>query len=82
MSLGVPTVVTGVAAEGMHLVHEHNAMIADDPERFADAVVRLWTSRELWERVSWNGRENIKTHFSREAAARSIAELLEWAGLG
>jgi O-antigen biosynthesis protein len=81
MSLGVPVVVTSVAAEGMHLVHEDNAMIADDPERFADAVVRLWTSRELWERVSWNGRQNIKTHFSREAAARSIADLLEWAGL-
>ncbi len=81
MSLGVPTVVTSIAAEGMYLVHEDNAMIADDAGRFADAVVRLWTSRKLWEKVSSNGRENIRRHFSREAAARSIADLLNWADL-
>ena len=34
MSLGVPTVVTSIAAEGMYLTHGENAMIAD---RSADA---------------------------------------------
>ncbi len=81
MALGVPTVLTSIAAEGMYLVHEENALIADDPDRFADEVVRLWTSRELWERVSAQGRESIREHFSVEAAAKRIDELLEWAGL-
>ena len=81
MALGVPTVLTSIAAEGMYLVHEENAMIADDPDRFADEVVRLWTSRELWERVSAQGLESIREHFSVEAAAKRIDELLEWAGL-
>ncbi len=48
MSFGVPTIVTSIAAEGMYLTDELDAMIADVPERFADAVVRLWTSSELW----------------------------------
>ena len=64
MALGVPTVVTSIAAEGMYLVHEDNCLIADDPENFADAVVRLWTSRALWERVSASGRRNLEEHFS------------------
>src|SRR5271157_4616713 len=81
MSFGVPAVVTRVAAEGMYLVHEQNAMIADDPEGFADAVVRLWTEPEIWHRLSVNGRENLREHFSVEAAGRRIDELLEWAGL-
>jgi glycosyltransferase involved in cell wall biosynthesis len=81
MALGVPTVLTSIAAEGMYLVHEENAMIADDPDRFADEVVRLWTSRELWEHVSAQGLESIREHFSVEAAAKPIDELLEWAGL-
>ena len=81
MALGVPTVLTSIAAEGMYLVHEENALIADDPDRFADEVVRLWTSRELWERVSAQGLESIREHFSVEAAAKPIDELLEWAGL-
>ena len=41
MALGVPAVVTSLAAEGMYLEHEQNAMIADDPQSFADAVVRV-----------------------------------------
>jgi glycosyltransferase involved in cell wall biosynthesis len=81
MLLGVPTVVTSMAAEGMYLVHEQDALIADDPESFADAVVRLWTSRELWERVSTNGRRNLREHFSVEAAAQALDDLLQWAGL-
>jgi glycosyltransferase involved in cell wall biosynthesis len=81
MALGVPTVVSSVAAEGMYLVHGLNALIADDPASFADAVVQLWTSTELWKRISTNGRENIREHFSVEAARRPIDELLQWAGM-
>jgi len=81
MSFGVPAVVTPMAAEGMYLVHEQNAMIAADPADFAAAVVRLWTEPELWHRLSGNGRENLREHFSEQAAGRHIDELLEWAGL-
>ena len=75
MSFGVPTVVTSIAAEGMYLTHELDAMIADDPERFADAVVRLWTSPELWRTVSQNGLRNLARTFlgrgCREAHRRA-----------
>ena len=81
MAFGVPTVVTSIAAEGMHLVHEESAMIAPDPASFADAVVRLWTNKTLWERVSNKGRESVREHFSVESAHRRIDELLSFAGL-
>ena len=81
MAHGVPTVVSSVAAEGMHLIHEHNAMIADDPASFAHAIDRLIHSRELWERISANGRENVREYFSVESASRQIDELLALAGL-
>ncbi len=81
MAYGIPNVVSTIAAEGMHLTHEHDAMIADLPASFADAVVRLWTSKALWERISANGRENVREHFSVESASRRIDELLAFAGL-
>ena len=81
MAYGVPSVVSTIAAEGMHLVHEHNAMIAGDPASFADAVLRLWTAKPLWQMVSANGRENVREHFSVESASRRIDELLAFAGL-
>ena len=82
MALGVPTVVTSIAAEGMHLRHEHDVMIADDPEAFAAAVVRLYSSEELWNRLSANGRASVRKHFSVEASSHRVDELLEWAGVG
>ena len=81
MSFGVPTVVTSVASEGMYLAHKENAMIADLPESFAEAVIELWTSPKLWRQLSQNGIQNLIDHFSVEAATRTIDELLEWAGL-
>ena len=81
MSFGVPTVVTSIAAEGMYLTDGENALVADLPESFADAVIRLWTSPELWRQVSRNGIKNLIDHFSVDAAAKPIDELLIWAGL-
>jgi O-antigen biosynthesis protein len=81
MSLGVPTVVTSIAAEGMNLAHEVHSMIADEPKGFAQAVVRLWSSPDLWRKISKNGLLNLQEHFSVEAAAGPIDELLAWAGL-
>jgi GT2 family glycosyltransferase len=52
MSLGLPVVTTSVGAEGMGLLHEVHALIADDPEGFADAVLRLYHDDALWERLS------------------------------
>jgi glycosyltransferase involved in cell wall biosynthesis len=81
MALGVPCVVTSLAAEGMHVVHGQDAMIADDPQAFADAVVRLCRSPDLWRTLSKNGRRNVQQHFSAQIAAERVDEMLEWAGL-
>ena len=81
MSFGVPTVVTSIAAEGMYLTDGDSAMIADEPESFADAVIALWTSPDLWLKVSKNGLRSLSDHFSIQAAAKPIDQLLEWAGL-
>jgi glycosyltransferase involved in cell wall biosynthesis len=80
MALGVPCVITSLAAEGMHLVHGQDAMIADDPQAFADAVVRVSRSANLWRTLSKNGRRNVQQHFSVDVAARRVDEMLKWAG--
>ena len=35
---------------------------------FADAVVRAYGDRGLWEQLAANGLDNIATHFSADAA--------------
>jgi glycosyltransferase involved in cell wall biosynthesis len=79
MSHGLPVVTTSIGAEGMMLVDGENALIADDPAAFADAVVRLATDEALWSRISVTGMRHVERHFSEEAALGRVAALLDFA---
>jgi glycosyltransferase involved in cell wall biosynthesis len=75
-SFGVPVVATSVAAEGMHLVHGESVWIADDPDAFADGVLRVHEDEELWARLAAGGRANLETHFSTARARAELERLL------
>lgn len=68
MAHGQPVVATRCAAEGMHLVDGHDVLLADTADAFADAVVRAYGDRALWERLAANGLDNVARHFSADAA--------------
>ncbi|WP_199100490.1 glycosyltransferase [Dyella sp. ASV21] len=72
MSYGLPVVVTSVAAEGMHLTDGVDALVADDAERFAASVMRLYRDPELWMRLSDAALANVSNHFSVDLARRSL----------
>lgn len=76
MSHGVPVVATSIAAEGMHLVDGRDVLVADTAERFADCIARLSREPALWERLSVNGQENIRLHFSRDRAREALRSAL------
>jgi len=77
MSRGLPVVTTAVGAEGMGLVDGEHALVADDPEAFAAAVVRLHGDRALWERLAANGRAQIERLLGPRAALEGLRALLE-----
>jgi GT2 family glycosyltransferase len=72
LSYGIPIVTTDVGASGMSFQNETNALIANTKEEFADAVVKLYQDSSLWQRLSDNGREHIKRHFSPEVLEEVI----------
>lgn len=72
MSHGVPVVATPMAAEGMHLVDGHDVLVAETAGQFAAAIARLAREPELWERLSLNGQENVRQHFSRDRAREAL----------
>lgn len=77
MSHGVPVVATSPAIEGMHLIHGESVLVADTPESFAAEIVRLYTDEGLWNTLSQNGIENVRTYFSKDAVRGVLAQLLE-----
>ncbi|GGA25395.1 glycosyltransferase [Dyella nitratireducens] len=76
MSHGLPVVATSMAAEGMWLRNGDNALLADDAEGFAEAVLHLYENRELWYRLSEGGLRNIREHFSFEVARETLRRAL------
>jgi O-antigen biosynthesis protein len=76
MAHGLPVVATTPSIEGMHLTDDVDVLVADEPEAFAHAIVRVHEERERWERLSRAGRANIEQHFSRAIARDALTALL------
>jgi len=76
LSLGLPVVTTQIGAEGMGLEEAETALIADEPEAFAEAVHRLYTDSTLWEKLSRQGRDYIEQHYGENAVRDKLRELL------
>lgn len=76
MSYGVPVIATPIAVEGMQLVDGVDVMLADVPDDFVSAVIRLRHEEALWSRLSANSLLNVERHFSPAAAAAALRHAL------
>ncbi|HUR21912.1 MAG TPA: glycosyltransferase, partial [Vicinamibacterales bacterium] len=76
MNLGLPNVLTSQASEGLGLRAGQDALVADSPQDFADAVVELYTDPALWRRLSENGMSIVKDRFSFDAGLGTVEALL------
>jgi GT2 family glycosyltransferase/glycosyltransferase involved in cell wall biosynthesis len=81
LSHGLPCVVSPIAAEGMGLIDGLEVLIADTPESFRNAIVRLYNDRDLWLRLSTNGMAFVKEHYSIQAGLGYTKEILRMVGL-
>jgi len=76
MGFGVPVVATSLAVEGIPLTDREDILIADEPEDFARALIELYESEELWNRLSTNGIKTTKAHYSVSAVRKRLNRLL------
>jgi glycosyltransferase involved in cell wall biosynthesis len=77
MSYGVPCIGTGIAVEGMGVVAGQQALVADDPEAFAQAVVQLSKDQALWDKLSAESLDFVLQRFSLEVAEASFVRIFE-----
>jgi glycosyltransferase involved in cell wall biosynthesis len=60
---GLPIVSTTIGAEGIHYRDGENILIADSPEDFSEAVIRVLTDPDLAQRLRCNGRRWVEEHY-------------------
>ena len=62
-AIGVPIVSTTIGAEGLPFVNNEHCLIADTPQDFVNAIVRL-EDEVLWSRLVNNAQDLVKSQFS------------------
>jgi glycosyltransferase involved in cell wall biosynthesis len=77
MALGTPVVATAKGAEGLDVVDGEHLLLADDPERFAAAVLRLLADQALAARLAANARQSVQQRYEWEAIGRRFVALVE-----
>lgn len=77
MSMGLPVVSTTVGAEGIDGVGGEDLLIADAPDDFAQAVVRVLTDPDLASALSRNARRLACEKYSWETVGRRALGLYD-----
>ena len=76
MNHGVPVVTTSVGAEGLGAVHEEHILIANSPDDYAAALLRVCSDEGLWMRLAANGCDFVRKQFSPERLRFQVSRIL------
>jgi polysaccharide biosynthesis protein PslH len=71
----LPVVSTRLGAEGLGVVHDEHALLADDPEEFAEACLRVIGDPDLARRLVDAGEQLFLSRYGSEALEERIAAL-------
>jgi glycosyltransferase involved in cell wall biosynthesis len=69
---GVPCVATPTAVEGMGMHEGQEILIRDTPERFADAILQVYSDDLLWKQLSDAGLDFVHRNYSIDVAGQRL----------
>jgi glycosyltransferase involved in cell wall biosynthesis len=76
MAMEKPVVSTTIGAEGLPLT-DRELLLADSPEAFSEAVVRLLKDEELAQGLGMRGASLVRNEFGWDKAAAKFSEICE-----
>ncbi|WP_129672312.1 glycosyltransferase family 4 protein [Candidatus Chloroploca sp. Khr17] len=77
LAVGTPVVSTSKGSEGLALVHDEHLLIADSPDAFARATVRLLEDAALRAKLSQAGQQVVAAHYDWPVLAQRLEDLLQ-----
>jgi GT2 family glycosyltransferase/Tfp pilus assembly protein PilF len=78
LSHGLPMVASTIAGEGIGIVNEEHAFVADDAITFARYAVELYNNKQKWEEFSRNGQKLITSQFSGYQLKKRVEYMLSF----
>ncbi|MCO6359684.1 glycosyltransferase [Roseivirga pacifica] len=74
---GLPSVCSTILANQLGWETEVHALVADDPEEFANQCLRLLTDDELWHKISKNVLQKVKSEYSKGHFTNQLKAIFE-----
>jgi Glycosyltransferase len=75
LAMARPLVSTSLACEGLNLEPGRHLLVADDPSRFAEAVIRVLEDQPLADRLGAAGRQAMESQYGWDASAARLEAL-------
>lgn len=76
LALGTPVVSTSKGIEGLALEHDRHVLVADTPESFATATLRLLEQPELRTRLAIEGRRRVADMYNWRVIGERMNDLI------
>lgn len=67
----LPVITSTIGAEGMKLTKNENVLIDDTPEGFANAIIKLYEDKALWQKLQDNSEKSLEP-FSKEILKQTL----------
>lgn len=77
LALGTPVVSTTVGAEGLDLQDGEHLVLADSPQHFSDAVIKLLTQTTLSDKIAKYGLQRVRDLYLWSAIRKQVKERCE-----
>lgn len=77
---GIPLVSTTLGAEGIPVVDGEHILIADEPEKFAEAILRILSNGKLARELAGKCNELVREQFSIDSLVCEAEEILAFIG--
>lgn len=68
----LPVITTNIGAESMNLTHNETALIANNPQDFANAILELYNNEKLWKNLS-ESSPAVLSGFSKETLIKELS---------
>ena len=75
LSQALPMVSTTLGAEGINVTHGDNILIADEPQDFANAVLRLLEDKTYAHELGTNGRKLMQQQYDYRVVCTPLDEI-------
>ena len=81
MAYNTPTILTEVAAEGTGLTHSISTLIAQKPQQWVDAIIKLYDDETLWQKFAENSQTLVESKYTFDHGQKVFKSIFASVGI-